>query len=91
MYLIMIMKVRQIGRHSSIVLTRIKNLNFGEIKAMIHHDLPKSLMSTTKNTAVSEFLIEQMVHEALQYSSYKVRMAQFFFPNSQAHEEKRLY
>ena len=84
-----IMKVRQLGIFTLIILI-IEFLNlFGEIKTMIGNDPRKSIRLIARDMGVSEFHIRQVVHEDIRYFSYKIRKGQFFITGNEGQEERQ--
>ena len=47
------------------------------VQARIVNDPSKSIKSIARNIRISEFLIKQVVHEDIQYFSYKMKKSKF--------------
>ena len=81
-----ITKLRHLGSLTLIVLIKRTHKFVGDINAVIDDGPSKLIKSVTRDMGASEFLIKQIVHEDVQYSSYKMRNGQFL---SRAIKDKR--
>ena len=60
----------------------------GEILAMINNNPSKSFRSIAVNMGVSKFLIRQVVHEEIQYFSYKMWKEPIFITDLEGQQER---